>query len=587
MALLWMTEPAHYRECPDDGLLSATLFPLLVSAACLYSTRERWYNSPKTALPDNWLIEPPATLPQRPDGTEPPSPLLSLIYARQSLVQLSTLCSGILLAHVTASTWREYRCVSQDRLHHRLPHGEARRVWSYIQFGTAVSVITLALKAAFIHMDIPLWQELSFLEIGVISVFHQFALYVMIQLGMVSQIATGMFMMTFNMTSAQIWPLTTGFIKTFTLPTPLAIFQIALIPGSFLTGFLLSPLLALSRHIAQRPIRRLRFPEERKLHRRLLAAGFYLGAALVVGGMVGMWARWCLGGRDPWIWAVFWIVQGRRPWSRPALLTYWGVLGTISVAGWNRQLARIRKYRHLSQRGDQSDGTGTAAGTAPSSMVDRASGAATELLDAADKHVPTLGLNARRKFFHALAVVMFVPGIAVDPAFTHLSFSAAFSLFTFAEYVRYFALYPFGAAVHVFLSEFLDHKDSGTAILSHFYLLAGCALSLWLEGSSRILEYTGVLSLGVGDAMASIVGKRVGRRRWSEASGKTIEGSAALVGSVLACALVLRALGLAETFSIWRYGVVCCMGALLEALSVQNDNLTLPLLMWSLGTLWL
>jgi hypothetical protein len=53
----------------------------------------------------------------------------------------------------------------------------------------------------------------------------------------------------------------------------------------------------------------------------------------------------------------------------------------------------------------------------------------------------------------------------------------------------------------VFLSEFLDHKDSGTAILSHFYLLTGCAISLWLEGSSRILEYTGVLSLGVGDAM--------------------------------------------------------------------------------------
>ena len=68
-----------------------------------------------------------------------------------------------------------------------------------------------------------------------------------------------------------------------------------------------------------------------------------------------------------------------------------------------------------------------------------------------------------------------------QPAFTHLSFSAAFALFTFAEYVRYFALYPLGAAVHVFLSEFLDQKDSGTAILSHFYLLTGCAGSLWFE----------------------------------------------------------------------------------------------------------
>lgn len=42
------------------------------------------------------------------------------------------------------------------------------------------------------------------------------------------------------------------------------------------------------------------------------------------------------------------------------------------------------------------------------------SNVATDLLDAADKHVPTLGLNARRKFFHGLAVVMFVPGVAYD-----------------------------------------------------------------------------------------------------------------------------------------------------------------------------
>lgn len=39
---------------------------------------------------------------------------------------------------------------------------------------------------------------------------------------------------------------------------------------------------------------------------------------------------------------------------------------------------------------------------------------ATDLLDAAGKHVPTLTLNARRKFFHALTVVMFVPGVALD-----------------------------------------------------------------------------------------------------------------------------------------------------------------------------
>lgn len=69
-----------------------------------------------------------------------------------------------------------------------------------------------------------------------------------------------------------------------------------------------------------------------------------------------------------------------------------------------------------------------------------------------------------------------------QPAFSHLAFSAAFALFVFAEYVRYFALYPFGASVHLFMNEFLDRKDSGTAILSHFYLLIGCAGTVWFEG---------------------------------------------------------------------------------------------------------
>jgi len=41
-------------------------------------------------------------------------------------------------------------------------------------------------------------------------------------------------------------------------------------------------------------------------------------------------------------------------------------------------------------------------------------GVATQMMDAADSRMPTLSVNARRKFFHALAVVMFVPGIAVD-----------------------------------------------------------------------------------------------------------------------------------------------------------------------------
>jgi dolichol kinase len=229
-----------------------------------------------------------------------------------------------------------------------------------------------------------------------------------------------------------MWPVTTSYIKTYRLPTPLLVFQIALIPGAFLTGFLLSPLLVLSRHIAQRPFRRVRrlsFPQEKQQHRRTLAAGFYIGAIAIIGGLIGMWTRWCIGNRDPWIWVIFWVLEGRKKWSRPLLLIYWFLLGSISVAGWNRQLARSRRYRHRdSMTIPGSFDHASIASTDTSNPPTPVSGAlgltfpnlpnlpngATDLLDAADKHVPTLGLNARRKFFHALAVVMFLPGIAFD-----------------------------------------------------------------------------------------------------------------------------------------------------------------------------
>ena len=214
----------------------------------------------------------------------------------------------------------------------------------------------------------------------------------------------------------------------------------------------------------------------------------------------------------------------------------------------------------------------------------------------------------RRKFFHALATALFVPGIAIDPAFTSLAFSVAFAIFTFAEYARYFALYPIGASLHIFFSEFVDSrdKDSGPVILSHFYLLTGCAGGLWLEGGG-IKRFTGVLAIGVGDALASIMGKLFGRTRWASLIGgdsnKTVEGSAVFVISIVFCAWLMRLVRVVDSFSVstparrpcvlrlivrWqlaRYTLATSLTALLEASSRQNDNVVIPLYMWSLQSL--
>lgn len=99
--------------------------------------------------------------------------------------------------------------------------------------------------------------------------------------------------------------------------------------------------------------------------------------------------------------------------------------------------------------------------------------------------------------------------------------------------------------------------------------------------------------------MASIVGKRIGNHRWSPGTFKTLEGSAAFVFSIVVCAWALRLCGVVEAFDVIfyrcailvmfsfifyqaiRYTVVVSISAGLEALSDQNDNLTLPLYMWT------
>lgn len=90
-----------------------------------------------------------------------------------------------------------------------------------------------------------------------------------------------------------------------------------------------------------------------------------------------------------------------------------------------------------------------------------------------------------------------------------------------------------------------------------------------------ILSLIGVLSLGIGDSLvsdvglfqwqqplrskladygctsqASIVGKRIGRTRWSMSGGKTVEGSVAFFVSMSLAGIVLSLTGLLEEFSV-------------------------------------
>ncbi|VDB85471.1 unnamed protein product [Peniophora sp. CBMAI 1063] len=625
-ALVFMTVPKNYRDAPDDGIVTGLVLSPLISAALFYNTL-----ADRRVLP-GWHIEPPMMLP-----VSSLSPIDAVVRSRAAAIDLGTLCSAALLLHVGASVAFEARFRKThpvpDGERGSVPRSEMRKAGYYIAFVFFSTLSLLAIRITLPVFGIGIWTRLSLWDFASLALFYQFSLYIAVrlahhaltlgELAIIAFGATALFSELAHLTLARLLPGATPFLRTFRLATPLLTFHIALIPGSLLTGFLLSPLLALSRHIARQPLRRLKHPAEKERQRKWMAFGFYVGTVMIVFGLIGSWARWVLGGRDPWLWALRSILEGPRAWTRPALLAYWGALGSISVAGWNRQLARSRRLRPRpanapsaqpgsagaianeappSEPGSPAMGSGSEAERAnaavPLSMaalptstafafpdisaLPSVSAASSEWLDAADRRVPTLGLNGRRKFFHLLAVLMFVPGVAVDPAFTHLAISAAFALFAFAEFARYFALWPVGAAVHVFVSEFLDAKDMGAAVLSHFYLLTGCGCAIWFEAPSPLLAYTGILTVGVGDAVASVYGKRFGRIRWTAGTPKTVEGSLAFTLSVAAFAGLLYLCGFIPKFSGARYIGAIALGSVLEGVSGQNDNVVLPVYVWSL-----
>ncbi|KAK8319845.1 hypothetical protein V6Z12_A13G271300 [Gossypium hirsutum] len=124
-----------------------------------------------------------------------------------------------------------------------------------------------------------------------------------------------------------------------------------------------------------------------------------------------------------------------------------------------------------------------------------------------------------RKYYHLLAVSMFLPALIYQPKFLDLAFGAALAVFLVLEIIRVWRIWPLGQLVHQFMSAFTDHRDSDILIVSHFSLLLGCALPIWMSSGFNdrpLIPFAGILSLGIGDTMASMVGHKYGVLRWSK-----------------------------------------------------------------------
>eukprot|EP00058_Branchiostoma_floridae_P005326 XP_002590814.1 hypothetical protein BRAFLDRAFT_90053 [Branchiostoma floridae] len=165
------------------------------------------------------------------------------------------------------------------------------------------------------------------------------------------------------------------------------------------------------------------------------------------------------------------------------------------------------------------------------------------------------GSTIVRKYFHLIAIAVFLPGLMRNPQLLYIGSVAALGAFILLEYLRMYRIQPFGESLHTSLRVFVDEKDRGVAILTHIYLLLGCSLPLWLYPSA----YT------------------IGTK-------KTVEGTlAAMVAQLTACC-TLSLLGIQPSFTANLIPIVTavCLTSLLEAFTSQVDNIVTPLYMYAL-----
>ncbi|KAI0201088.1 hypothetical protein F4808DRAFT_426604 [Astrocystis sublimbata] len=225
---------------------------------------------------------------------------------------------------------------------------------------------------------------------------------------------------------------------------------------------------------------------------------------------------------------------------------------------------------------------------------------------------PVCEVDTRRKVFHFMMVAMFAPATYIDPCFVALALSIVLAAFLLLDLLRASQLPPLSKPLALFLAPYVDGRDlRGPVVISHIFLLIGCAIPLWLSlgslpragsghlqgwdvPSREIAMISGVICVGLGDAAASLIGRRYGRHKWFWGGGKSLEGSVAFASAVflglMAAHIWLRIGEWAPTnrysdtlqTTMKKAGACGAMASLTEAvLTGGNDNVVVPVVLWA------
>ncbi|TQS35811.1 hypothetical protein Golomagni_03753 [Golovinomyces magnicellulatus] len=222
---------------------------------------------------------------------------------------------------------------------------------------------------------------------------------------------------------------------------------------------------------------------------------------------------------------------------------------------------------------------------------------------------PFFEVDTRRKLFHFMMLAVLLPTTFIDPIFVAFALSLALAIFLLLELIRTARIPPLSKFLAKFFAPFVDERDlRGPVVISHIFLLIGCAIPLWLTlgslsrtksanligwdvNSREVSMVTGVICVGMGDSAASLFGRRFGRVKWSWGGGKSFEGSVAFaIAVVIGLALSKAWLRFGgwqpnncDSFilTILKSGVAACIASLTEAvITGGNDNVIVPVVLW-------
>ena len=189
-----------------------------------------------------------------------------------------------------------------------------------------------------------------------------------------------------------------------------------------------------------------------------------------------------------------------------------------------------------------------------------------------------------RKLFHLAVLIIFLPGFVTSVPLLRCSTTCACVVFGMIECARYLHVFPFTGAFNDHLEIFRDKQDQGLLILTPIYLLVGSTLPLWLSASNNACSielYAGLISVGVGDAFASLVGCSYGHRKWP-GSHRSIEGFVAYAMSCITVFLIFVAYCSESDMTYQEIVFVSMTCAVIESFTSHVDNLILPIFMFML-----